>query len=104
MWFCVVLCRFVSFCNAYPEGQAATYLIATLQTRTGANLPGFASQEIGFTPQDKLQIVTHGFDARDVASAFGVIDVANAQCFDMTAKARHVLFVCKKKKNVVVVV
>ena len=35
--------------------------------------------EIGFTPQDKLTLLTHGFTQAAIADAFGVIDVEKAQ-------------------------
>ena len=35
--------------------------------------------EIGFTPQDKLTLLTHGFDKAAIADAFDVINVAEAQ-------------------------
>ena len=42
--------------------------------------------EIGCTPQDKLLILSHGFEKSDMTAAFRVIDVENAGCFDMSAK------------------
>ena len=37
--------------------------------------------EIGFTPQDKLTLLTHGFDKAAIADAFDVINVAGAQAW-----------------------
>ena len=43
--------------------------------------------EIGHSPQEKLRLLTHGFAGAELAQACGRIDVAEAQCFDMSAKA-----------------
>ena len=37
--------------------------------------------EIGFTPQDKLTLLTHGFDKAAIADAFDVINVAEDQAW-----------------------
>lgn len=43
--------------------------------------------EIGSTPAEKLQLLTPGFEQKDVAKAFQAIDVESADCFDPSAKA-----------------
>ena len=35
--------------------------------------------EIGFTPLDKLTLLTHGFNQAAIVDAFGVIDVEKAE-------------------------
>jgi hypothetical protein len=41
--------------------------------------------EIDSTPADKLQLLTHGFQESELASAFGGIDAGKAGCFDADA-------------------
>lgn len=51
-----------------------------------APLPRRCLYEIGFTPNDKLQIITTGFRKKDLSSTFKMIDVSKAGCFDMSAR------------------
>ena len=75
-------CLYGAFCYGAPL-LADMYVHAVAPTFSA----GSACAEIGSSPPEKLQLLTHGFSIGAVAGAFAAVDTASADCFAAGDKA-----------------